>query len=73
MYEKYLADSKAYSKHTMTSSSLLLQNSTSLLDFLPHVSAHYITLCAQPLSHVWLFVTQWTVICQVPLSMQFSI
>ena len=27
---------------------------------------------AQPLNHVWLFVTPWTVTCQAPLSMQFS-
>ena len=24
------------------------------------------------LSHVWLFVTPWTVACQAPLSMRFS-
>ena len=28
--------------------------------------------CAQLLSHVWLFVTTWTVACQAPLSMGFS-
>ena len=27
--------------------------------------------CAQPLSHVWLFVTPWTVAHQAPLSMGF--
>ena len=27
--------------------------------------------CAQLLSHVWLFVTPWTVACQAPLSMEF--
>ena len=29
-------------------------------------------LCAQLLSHVWLFVTPWTVACQCPLSMKIS-
>ena len=29
-------------------------------------------LHAQSLSHVWLFVTPWTVACQVPLCMEFS-
>ena len=29
-------------------------------------------LHAQPLSNVWLFVTPWTVACQVPLSTGFS-
>ena len=27
---------------------------------------------AYSLSHVWLFVTRWTVACQTPLSMEFS-
>ena len=26
-------------------------------------------MCAELLSHVWLFVTPWTVACQAPLSM----
>ena len=30
------------------------------------------TPCAQSLSHVWLFVTLWTVACQAPLSIGFS-
>ena len=29
-------------------------------------------LCAQPLSHVQVFITPWTVACQAPLSMGFS-
>ena len=29
-------------------------------------------ICACLLSHVWLFVTLWTVACQAPLSMEFS-
>ena len=29
-------------------------------------------VCAKSLSHVWLFVTLWTIACQVPLSMGFS-
>ena len=28
--------------------------------------------CAESLSHVWFFVTLWTVACQAPLSMGFS-
>ena len=28
--------------------------------------------CVSHLSHIWLFVTPWTVACQAPLSMQFS-
>ena len=31
-----------------------------------------VCVCAQPLSCDWLFVTPWTVACQVPLSMEFS-
>ena len=31
-----------------------------------------VSVCVQLLSHVWLFVTPWTVACQAPLSMQFS-
>ena len=27
---------------------------------------------AQPLSHVWLFETPWTVTCRAPLSLEFS-
>ena len=29
-------------------------------------------VCAQSLSHVWLFGTSWTVACSAPLSMEFS-
>ena len=29
-------------------------------------------LCVQSLSHVWLFVTSWTLACQTPLSVGFS-
>ena len=29
-------------------------------------------VCVCVLSHVQLFVTQWTIACQAPLSMQFS-
>ena len=29
-------------------------------------------MCAESLSHVWLFVTPWTVASQAPLSMGFS-
>ena len=29
-------------------------------------------LCVSMLSHVWLFVTPWTIACQAPLSMGFS-
>ena len=29
-------------------------------------------LCVQSLSHVWLFVTSWTLACQTPLSIGFS-
>ena len=38
------------------------------------VTWHDITccVCAQPLSHVWLFATPWTVTHQAPLSMGFS-
>ena len=32
----------------------------------------YFPVCIQPLSHVWLFVTPWTVAHQSPLSMVFS-
>ena len=31
-----------------------------------------INLCVRVLSHVWLFVTPWTVTCQAPLSIDFS-
>ena len=31
----------------------------------------YITMCAQWLSHIWLFATPWTPACQAPLSMGF--
>ena len=31
-----------------------------------------VSVCAQSLSHVWLFVTPWTVAHQAPLSMEFS-
>ena len=31
-----------------------------------------VCLCARSLSHVWLFVTLWTVACQAPLSMGLS-
>ena len=31
-----------------------------------------ILCCAKSLSHVWLFVTLWTVACQAPLSMEIS-
>ena len=31
----------------------------------------YFTLCVQSFSHVWLFVTSWTVAHQAPLSMEF--
>ena len=31
----------------------------------------YLCVHAQLLSHVWLFVTEWTVACQAPLSMGF--
>ena len=31
-----------------------------------------INLCVRVLSHVWLFVTPWTVTCQAPLSIEFS-
>ena len=31
-----------------------------------------VCVCAQLLSHVWLFVTPWTVACQCPLSMKIS-
>ena len=37
----------------------------STIQILPKMS-----LCV--LSHVWLFVTPWTVVCQIPLSMGFS-
>ena len=33
------------------------------------VSRKYAVLCAETLNHVRLFVTPWTVACQVPLSM----
>ena len=29
-------------------------------------------MCAQSLSHIWLFATPWTLACQAPLSMEFS-
>ena len=32
----------------------------------------YYFVCAQTLSHIWLFVTPWTVAHQAPLSMEFS-
>ena len=31
-----------------------------------------VRVCIQLLSHVWLFVTPWTVAHQAPLSMEFS-
>ena len=53
-------------------------NSCSLKSYLPpkpiegphrRVKQYCIMCCAQSLSHVQLFATQWTVICQAPLSM----
>ena len=35
-------------------------------------SSHLICYCAQSFSHVWPFVTPWTIACQVPLSMRLS-
>ena len=32
----------------------------------------YFCFVVQSLSHVWLFVTPWTVVCQAPLTMGFS-
>ena len=32
----------------------------------------FICVCVQSLSHVWLFVTPWTVACQAPLFVEFS-
>ena len=46
MHEKYLAESKAYSEHAMTSSSLSLQNSTSLLDFLSRLCTLHYLVCS---------------------------
>ena len=37
-----------------------------------HVPDRCVCVCAQSLSHVWFFVTPWTVACQAPLSMRFS-
>ena len=33
---------------------------------------YFVCICACTLSHVWLFVTPWTIACQPPLSMEFS-
>ena len=42
--------------------------------FISHSSPSqiYFTLCVQSFSHVWLFVTSWTLAHQAPLSMEFS-
>ena len=40
--------------------------------FLQNFTEHNISWCVQSLSHVWLFVTPWTVTHQAPLSMGFS-
>ena len=46
---------------------------SSHLWFVPSLFILIILLvCAKSLSHVWLFVTLWTVVCQAPLSMGFS-
>ena len=34
--------------------------------------SHHHQVCAQVFSHVWVFVTPWTLAPQVPLSMEFS-
>ena len=36
-----------------------------------HHAVHYTPMCAQMLSHVWLFATPWTVAQQAPLSVGF--
>ena len=41
-------------------------------DFVTLHPHHDVCVCAQPLSHVRLFVTPWTVACQALLSMEFS-
>ena len=35
------------------------------------VTCRDVCLCAQSLSRVWLFMTQWTVVCKAPLSVGF--
>ena len=46
--------------------------SVHILPRFPLMNVMHVWMHAKPLSCVWLFVTPWTVVCQVPLSAGFS-
>ena len=62
-----------FSQRSQRSSSNLTHRRTPKIQEWLHSPPHtHIYMCyAQSLSHVWLFVTPWTIPCQAPLSMGF--
>ena len=62
-----------FSQRSQRSSSNLTHRRTPKIQEWLHSPPHtHIYMCyAQSLSHVWLFVTPWTIPCQSPLSMGF--
>ena len=54
-------------------SSLYLSSPLALAHHHSFSTSYVIVICScSVLSHVWLFVTQWTIVLQIPLSMEFS-